>query len=91
MSKKSSKSPSGEGRDQPDHLRQENITEEDIKTNSSDFQPQGTRRGTQENLSNRGYDEDQPGEPIRSSGSLKKEDQQAPAGEPEKSELKENL
>lgn len=91
MSKKSSKSPSGEGRDQPDHLRQENITEEDINDNSGNYQPHDTRMGKQENLSNRGYDEDQPGEPIRSSGSLKEEDQQAPAGEPEASELKDNL
>lgn len=90
MSKKSSKSPSGEGRDQPEHLRQENVSEEDIKKNSGSFQPRDTRMGKQENLSNRGYHEDQPGEPIRSSGSLKKEDQQAPAGEPDESELKDN-
>ncbi len=90
MTKKSSKSPSGEGRDQPEYLREEKVSEEDLKENSTDFQPHGSRRGEQENLSNRGYEEDQPKEPVRSSGSLKKEDQQGPAGEPDESELKEN-
>lgn len=82
MANKSSSSNSGEGRDQPAHRRVEEVTKEDILKNSGEFEStEKTREGRQENLSMRGYEEDQPGEPVRSSGSLSKEDQKPPAGE----------
>lgn len=87
MANKSSRSNSGEGRDQPAHRRVEEVTKEDILKNSGEFKSTDeSREGRQENLSNRGYEEDQPGEPVRSSGSLAAEDQQQPAGEPDETD-----
>ncbi len=86
MSNKSSKSPSGEERDQPVHRREDEITREDIEQNTDEVQSSGTRKGQQENLSNRGYEEDQPGQPVRNTG--KKDQNDKPAGEPEVREQK---
>ncbi|MGZ5246377.1 MAG: hypothetical protein ACXWV5_04945 [Flavitalea sp.] len=84
MSNKSSKSPSGEERDQPVHLREDEITRDDIEQNTEHVQSTGTRKGQQENLSNRGYEEDQPGQPVRNTG--KNDSTDKPAGEPEEKE-----
>lgn len=91
MANKSSKSYSGEERDQPAHRREDEINREDILKNSGEFEPQGTREGKQDNLQNRGYDEDQPGQPVRNTGSLSPEQQDEPAGEPDTWEQKQNL
>ncbi len=91
MANKSSKSFSGEDRSQPVHLRQNQVEKEDVRENSDPVTPQGSREGEQDNLSGRGYDEDQPGQPVRSSGSIKQDHQQAPAGEPDENEQKENI
>lgn len=87
MANKSSKSYSGESRDQPAHRREEEVTREDILKNSGEYiSTEKSREGRQENLSNRGYEEDQPGEPVRSSGSLASQDQKEPAGEPDETD-----
>jgi hypothetical protein len=82
MSNKSSKSPSGEAREQPnEHIREQGIEKQDIKNNSG--VPKTNPKGKQENLQNRGYEEDQPKNPVRNNG-LKKDQENMPAGEPEK-------
>lgn len=88
MTNKSSKSPSGEDRESgnPD-LRKEGINADDIQKNTAPVEPEGTRMGQQENLKNRGVQEDQPGNPVRGSGSTSKDQESGPAGEPEESDL----
>lgn len=83
MANKSSHSPSGEDREHgnPD-LREEGITREDIQQNTDPVQPEGSRYGEQENLKNRGLQEDQPHNPVRGTGSVAKEQESGPAGEP---------
>ena len=85
MANKSSKSPTGEDREQRnEHIREQEVEKQDITPNSGI-----TGRGPkvrQENLQNRGYQEDQPGNPVRSSGSLKKEQESPPTGEPDPQE-----
>lgn len=83
MSNKSSKSPSGEDREQSnEHIREQGVEREDVAANSSGT-PGSKPNKQQENLQNRGIQEDQPGNPIRSTGSLKKDQQDFPAGEPD--------
>lgn len=85
MSNKSSKSPSGEAREEPnEHIRSQEIEKQDIKANTGT--PRSNTPGNQENLKNRGYEEDQPGNPVRGTGSTKKDQQNQPAGEPEPDE-----
>jgi hypothetical protein len=82
MSNKSSKSPSGEAREQPnEHIREQKVEKQDIKNNSG--VPKSNTKAKQENLQNRGYEEDQPKNPVRNNG-LKNDQQKTPAGEPEK-------
>jgi len=82
MPNKSSKSPSGEDREQRnEHIRGQEVEKQDITANSGIKASKRTAR--QENLENRGYQEDQPGNPVRSSGSLKKEQESPPTGEPD--------
>ena len=82
MANKSSKSPTGEDREQHnEHIREQGIEKQDIKGNSGI--PVSKPDAKQENLQNRGYEEDQPGNPVRSSGSLKKEQESPPTGEPD--------
>ena len=85
MANKSSKSPTGEDREQPnEHIREQKVEKKDITMNTGN--PKSNPPAKQENLSNRGYDEDQPNNPIRNTGSMKKDQQTAPAGEPDKNE-----
>jgi hypothetical protein len=82
MSNKSSKSPSGEAREQPnEHIRGQEVEKQDIKNNSG--VPKTNPKANQENLQNRGYEEDQPKNPVRNTG-LKNDQESMPAGEPEK-------
>jgi hypothetical protein len=86
MANKSSKSPSGEEREQKnDHIRKQEPEQEDIKSNTGEAAPKMAPR-KQENLSNRGYEEDQPHNPVRNSGSTKKDQETLPAGEPDKND-----
>ncbi len=82
MANKSSKSPSGEDREQPnEHIREQEVEKEDVKANSGTQGSKPDRK--QENLQNRGLQEDQPGNPIRSTGSTKKDQESLPTGEPD--------
>ena len=82
MSNKSSKSPTGEDREQPnEHIREQQVEKQDITANSGT--PGSKPDKKQENLQNRGLQEDQPGNPIRSTGSLNDDQQDFPAGEPD--------
>lgn len=86
MANKSSKSPSGEDREQPnEHIRKQEVEKQDIMENT------GVSRANppvkQENMQNRGYQEDQPGNPVRTSGSMKKEQETLPTGEPDPDEI----
>lgn len=82
MSNKSSKSPSGEAREHPnEYLRKQEVEKQDIKNNSGI--PEANHKGNQENLQNRGYQEDQPKNPVRNTGSLKKDQETMPTGEPD--------
>ncbi len=87
MANKSGKSFSGEDRTQPDHIRKEGIEKEEINENTGIPQSKGSRVGEQGNLQNRGFQEEQPENPVRNSGSLNRENQQDPAGEPEPDEV----
>lgn len=86
MPNKSSKSPSGEDREQPnEHIREQKIDKQDIKSNTG--VPPSQPPANQENLKNRGYEEDQPKNPVRSTGSMKKDQETMPTGEPDPDEI----
>ena len=85
MSSKSSKSFTGEEREQPnEHIRKQEVEAKDVKENSG--VPESNPKGNQENLKNRGYQEDQPGNSIRNTGSMNKEQESLPTGEPDPDE-----
>lgn len=86
MTNKSSKSPSGEEREQQnEHVRDQGVEKVDIKANTGTLPSQPAPE--QENLKNRGYEEDQPQHPLRNSGSMKKEQETLPTGEPDPDEV----
>ena len=86
MANKSSKSPTGEEREQlNEHIRDQEVEQQDVRANSGI--PPSQPPADQQNLKNRGYQEDQPGNPIRNSGSLKKEQETLPTGEPDPGEI----
>ena len=83
MTNKSSKSPTGEEREQ----KNEYIRDQEVKQKgNTGGSKSGLSPGKQENLSNRGYEEDQPHNPVRSSDPTKKDQEKMPAGEPDKSD-----
>ncbi len=85
MANKSSRSPSGEDRENSSDFRKEQgVEKKDIAKNSSVTKPGETRQGTQENLKNRGIEEDQPHNPVRGNGSTAPEDGSGTTGEPDK-------
>lgn len=84
MSNKSSKSPSGEEREHNPHIRQGGVEKEDVAGHSGKGTGSGSDRNKeQENLQNRGIQEDQPKNPVRSTGSTGKEQENLPTGEPD--------
>lgn len=85
MANKSSRSNSGEEPKQPVYRRDTGVEKEDIQENSSEYVPGKGRRGQQENLKQRGYEEDQPSQPVRNIGNVN-EQRDTPAGEPEAEE-----
>jgi hypothetical protein len=86
MANKSSKSFSGEEREQPgDHVRKQEVDAQDIRKNTGTA-PSNTP-GNQENLKNRGYQEDQPGNPVRNTGSMREDQETLPTGEPDPNEI----
>ena len=54
----------------------ENAKQQEIKHSGAETEPQAVPKRNQENLQNRGFQEDQPENPVRSNGSLKQEDQE---------------
>jgi hypothetical protein len=86
MANKSSKSPSGEDRQAPnEYMRKQEIEKEDVKSNSGT--PSSKPAANQENLKNRGFQEDQPHNPVRTTGSTKKDQETMPTGEPDPDEV----
>jgi hypothetical protein len=84
MPNKSSKSPSGEDRESSsDYKKDEQVEKKDVKDIPT---PKSNPPGNQENLKNRGYEEDHPHNPVRNTGSMKKDQQNMPTGEPDKNE-----
>lgn len=82
MANKSSKSPSGEAREEPnEHIREQEVEKQDITANSGI--PGSKPAARQENLQNRGFQEDQPQNPVRTTGSMKKDQESPPTGEPD--------
>ena len=86
MANKSSRSYSGEEPNQPVHRRENEVEAEDIQKNSGSYKP-AKGPANQENLKNRGYQEDQPGQPVRNTAGPD-EQKNVPAGEPDKNEQK---
>jgi len=83
MSNKSSKSPTGEDREQ-ENPHERNPEEQGKQAQAKIPKTDGGQKAPkQENLSNRGYEEDQPNNPVRSSGSLSKNQESLPTGEPD--------
>ena len=86
MANKSSKSPTGETRgNQELHMRKEEPEAQDIMKSGPSPDPDA-RMGKQENLTNRGFQEDQPKNPVRSTGSMSKDQETGPTGEPDRNE-----
>lgn len=82
MANKSSKSPTGEDREQPnEHIRDQGVEKQDITANSGTTGSKPAAK--QENLQNRGFQEDQPNNPVRNTGSVKSEQESPPTGEPD--------
>ncbi len=86
MENKSSKSPSGEDRDQKNkHIRDQEVHRKNTGKNS-DVPDADKKVANSESTSNRGYEEDQPNNPVRSTGSTGKEQDNLPTGEPNANE-----
>ncbi len=89
MANKSSKSPTGESRESSDtHLEPQEIQKEDIQQHTQPAPAGPSRKGKQENLKNRGFEEDHPKNPVRSTGSTDKHQETLPTGEPDPGEAK---
>lgn len=86
MSNKSSRSNSGEEPNQPEHRRENGVEADDVRKNAGSGRT-AKPAANQENLKNRGYEEDQPGQPVRNTAG-RDEQQNVPAGEPEEEEQK---
>jgi|GEM_PF-6783948 len=84
MANKSSKSPSGEERDQDnEYMRDQEPEAKDVKDSPEVCFPKMAPK-KQENTANRGYEEDQPHNPVRSVDSSITDQEKLPAGEPDK-------
>lgn len=90
MSNKSSKSPSGEDREHNEHIRNQEVEKEDIQKNSEPAQVNASQKqatAKQPNQQHRGFEEDQPGNPVRTTGSTQKDQETLPTGEPDPDEI----
>jgi hypothetical protein len=85
MASKASKSPSGEDREQK-NVHKRKPEEQGKQAQADSPRTPSAKPPKHETNSNRGYDEDQPGNPIRSTGSIKKEQESLPTGEPDAEE-----
>jgi hypothetical protein len=66
-------------------MRKQEIEKEDVKSNAGT--PPSKPAANQENLKNRGFQEDQPHNPVRTTGSTKKDQEIMPTGEPDPDEV----
>lgn len=88
MANKSTKSPSGEDREQPSpHIREQKVEEQDLASNTGTPPTNPSPAGKQENLKNRGYEEDHPKNPVRTTGSTREDQETMPTGEPDPGEI----
>ncbi len=90
MTNKSSKSPSGEDRMHNKHIRNQEIEKEDIRKNTTPAQASSSAKEeveSQPNQQNRGFEEDQPHNPVRTTGSTRKDQETGPTGEPDPGEM----
>lgn len=87
MANKSSKAATGEDREAPsEYLRDQEVEKKDIRQNTGSGIQHNAGRPGQENQKNRGYEEDQPHQPVRTNGSTSKEQETLPTGEPDPGE-----
>jgi hypothetical protein len=89
MTNKSSKSPSGEDREHNEHIRNQGVEKDDILKNSEPVKTSASQKqatASQPNQQNRGFQEDQPGNPVRTTGSTSKDQEILPTGEPDPDE-----
>lgn len=87
MANKSSKSATGEEREQRNaHIRDQEVEKKDILRHSGEPETDPNANKDQENLKNRGIEEDQPGHPVRTTGSTRKDQETLPTGEPDPGE-----
>jgi len=89
MANKSSKSATGEEREQENpHIRDQEVEKKDILRHSGVPHTPAKANKEQENLKNRGFQEDQPDNPVRTTGSTRKDQETLPTGEPDPEEAK---
>ncbi len=89
MANKSSKSATGEEREQENaHIRDQEVEKKDILRHSGVPEKSGKERNDQENLKNRGFQEDHPDHPVKTTGSTRKDQETLPTGEPDPDEAK---
>jgi hypothetical protein len=88
MTNKSSKSPTGEDREHNPHIRHQEVEKEDIRNNTEPA-PSGDMAAVkqQPNMKNRGFQEDHPGNPVRTTGSTSEDQETLPTGEPDPGEI----
>jgi hypothetical protein len=89
MANKSSKSPSGEDREHDEHIRNHGVEKEDISKNTRPASASASQKeatAKQPNQQNRGFEEDQPGNPVRTTGSTSRDQEILPTGEPDPDE-----
>lgn len=90
MTNKSSKSPSGEDREHNEHIRNQEVEKEDIQKNSGPASAEGSAAkatAKQPNQQHRGFEEDQPKNPVRTTGSTRDDQETLPTGEPDPDEI----
>ena len=69
-------------------MRDQEIEKKDIPQNPGIPEKNPAGNKNQENLRNRGFQEDQPDNPIRTTGSMEKDQETLPTGEPDPDEEK---
>ena len=91
MSNKSSKSPTGEDRAHDPEIRQQEVERDDILKHSGTASPTSQEAKDavkqQPNQQNRGFQEDHPDNPVRTTGSTAPDQEILPTGEPDPNEI----
>ena len=88
MANKSSKSPTGEDREHNPNIREQEVEKNDIQRNTTPARAGDAEAVKQQpNMQNRGFQEDQPHNPVRTTGSTRKDQETLPTGEPDANEI----